>query len=210
MIDTHALRIGPNELHLDDVTLYKTIYGQNTKYLKDRGYYDAFGFVDTVFAEADPQLHRVRRKMLNPMFSRAGIFKVEGLIHDKYEMAERKLLRLSKDGSSVDAYDAFRALTTEITAQISFARPAGLIEQSQDSFKAQAVEAIEGTGDGIEYMRHYPILRVISGIMPRWLVARFGGSVEQFMKVVDVSVVAHKIRPTPQLRTLCPYANTEV
>lgn len=188
MIDTRALRIGPNELHIDDVKLYKTIYGQNTKFLKDPGYYDAFNSYKTLFGERDPQEHRVRRKMLNPMFSRTGIFKVECLIHDKYEMMESKILRLSKAGSSIDAYDAFRTVTTEIAAQFSFSRPAGLIEQSQDSFKAHAIEAIEGTADGIEYMRQYPILRFISDYMPRKLVAKFGGDVGQFMNVLDVSI----------------------
>ena len=187
MVGTRALRIGPNELHLDDVNLYKTIYSQNAKYIKDPGYYDAFNSPTTVFGQYDPQLHRARRKMMNPMFSRAGILKLEGLIHDKYEIMEGKILRLCKKGSSVDAYDAFRALTTEIIAQFAFSRPAGLIEESRVDFKARAVDAIEGTADGIEYMRQYWILRLISSIMPRRLVARFGGDVGQFMNVLDVS-----------------------
>lgn len=185
MVDTHALRIGPNELHLDDVSLYKTIYGQNTKYLKDPGFYDAFNSHQTVFGQYDPQLHRVRRKLLNPMFSRAGMFKLESLMHDKYEIMEKKILRLSK-GSSVDAYDAFRALTTEIIAQFAFSRSAGLIEESKDGFKARAVAAIEGTADGVEYMRQYWVLRALSEMLPRKLVTRFGGDVGQFMNVLDV------------------------
>lgn len=184
--DTHALRIGPNELHLDDVSLYKTIYGQNTKYLKSPGYYDAFSSTQNLFGLYDPQLHRQRRKLMNPMFSRAGIFKLEGLIHDKYELMERKIVRLCK-GSSIDAYDAFRALTTEIITQFAFSRSAGMIEESRDSFKASNVDAIEGTADGIEHMRQYWVLRVLSAMLPRKLVARFGGDVGQFMHVLDVS-----------------------
>lgn len=189
LIDTHALRIGPNELHLDDVSLYKVIYSQNTKYLKDPGYYDAFSSGANLFGQYDPQLHRQRRKLMNPMFARSGVFKLEGLIHDKYEMMERKLLRLSKGsgGAGVDAYDAFRALTTEIIAQFAFSRSAGMIEQSEHDFKATTVDAIEGTADGIEYVRQYWVLRVLSSILPRRLVARFGGDVGQFMNVLDVS-----------------------
>lgn len=127
---------------------------------------------------------------MNNMFSRAGIFKLEGLIHDKYEILERKILRLSKGGSkSIDAYDAFRALTTEIIAQFAFSRSAGMIEQSRDGFKATTVDAIEGTADGIEYMRQYWILKVLSVILPRRIVAYFGGDVGQFMNVLDVSLL---------------------
>lgn len=120
------------------------------------------------------------------MFSRAGMFKLEDLINDKYETMERKILRLSK-GCSIDAYDAFRALTTEIIAQFAFSRSAGLIEESPDDFKCRSVNAIEGTADGVEYMRQYSILRIIAAMLPRRLVARFGGDVGQFMNVLDVS-----------------------
>lgn len=118
------------------------------------------------------------------------MFKLEDLINDKYEIMERKILRLSK-GCSIDAYDAFRALTTEIIAQFAFSRSAGLIEESPDDFKCASVNAIEGTADGVEYMRQYSILRVIAAMLPRRLVARFGGDVGQFMNVLDVSSMYH-------------------
>lgn len=98
---------------------------------------------------------------MNPMFARSGVFKLEGLIHDKYELMERKLLRLSKRSGGAGV-DAFRALTTEIIAQSAFSRSAGMIEQSEDDFKATTVDAIEITADGIEYMRQYWVLRVLS------------------------------------------------
>jgi hypothetical protein len=187
-IDTHALRIGPNELHINDVKLYKIIYGQNTKYYKDPFYYAGFSAPHTLFAQSDPQAHRALRKMLSPPFSRAGIFKIERLIHDKYEMVESKILRLSENGSKIDVYDAFRALTTEIVAQWAFSRPAGLIEQSPYNFKAHAVQAIEGTADGTEFMRHHPVIRTITENLPRRFMAKFGGDIRQFMNVLDVSL----------------------
>lgn len=126
------------------------------------------------------------------------MFKLEDLINDKYETMERKILRLSK-GCSIDAYDAFRALTTEIIAQFAFSRSAGLIEESPDDFKCRSVNAIEGTADGVEYMRQYSILRVIAAMLPRRLVARFGGDVGQFMNVLDVSSIHYfpKCRDPP-------------
>jgi cytochrome P450 len=186
------------------VKLYKTIYCQNTKYLKDPGFYHAFNAYHNVFGLYDPQLHRARRRILNPMFSRGGIFKVEGLIHDKYEIMENKILRLCKKSPTIDVYDAFRALTTEIVAQFAFSRSAGLIEESRDDFKSRTVDAIEGTADGLEYMRHFPLLRLLSEIMPRKLVARLGGDVGRFMSVLDVSLT-HKLIPAADpLSPLCP------
>lgn len=195
LTDTRALRIGPNELHLDDVSLYKIIYSQNTKYLKDTVFYDAFNSHETIFGQIDPQLHRQRRRMMNNMFSRAGTFKLEGLINDKYEIMEKKILRLSggKGGSSIEAYDAFRALTTEIISQFAFSRSAGLLEESPDSFRSHTVNAIEGTADGVTYMRHYWILRFIAGALPRGLAKSFGGNIGRFMNILDVSCIVLSI-----------------
>lgn len=174
------------------VSLYKIIYSQTTKYFKDPGFYDAFNSHQTVFGQYDPQLHRQRRKMMKHMFSRGGIFKLEGLINDKCEIKEKKILRLGgKGSSSIDAYDAFRALTTEIIAQFSFSRSAGLIEESSESFKSSTVNGIGGTADGVTYMRHSWILRAIAAMLPRRLVKRFGGDVGQFMNLLDVSFQAH-------------------
>lgn len=102
-----ALRIGPNELHLTDVSLYKEIYNQTTPYLKHVPFYDSFLTAHTVFAECDPQLHKQRRKILNPFFSRAGVTKLEPIIKEKIELFLQKLKKISSYGP-IDVSYAFR------------------------------------------------------------------------------------------------------
>ena len=45
--------------------------------------------------------------MLNPLFSRAGIFKLEGVIHTKAGIMMRKIDRL-REKHLINVYDAFR------------------------------------------------------------------------------------------------------
>ena len=89
---TTALR---NELHLTDVSLYKEVYSQTSTYLKDEYFYDAFLTPNTVFTEADPSLHKARRRVLNPFFSRGGVMKLEVIIEEKIDLFVQKLRRLS-------------------------------------------------------------------------------------------------------------------
>jgi hypothetical protein len=105
--DTQALRIGPNELHITYVNLYKVIYSQSNPFPKYSPFYDGFNTPHTVFAETVPVLHKERRRMLNPLFSRVGLFKLEPIIQQKAKMLVDKIHLLSGNGP-VDVYDAFR------------------------------------------------------------------------------------------------------
>ncbi|KAI4958932.1 hypothetical protein J4E86_002652 [Alternaria arbusti] len=70
---TRTLRIGPNELHITDPALYRTIYSQNYAFPKSKSFYDAFAAHHSVFVESDKELHRVRRKLLSNFFSKTHI-----------------------------------------------------------------------------------------------------------------------------------------
>lgn len=105
--DTKALRVGPNELHITDIELYKVIYNQSKPFPKHAQFYNGFNTPHTVFAELDPHLHKERRRMLNPLFSKAGIYKLEPLIHEKIYMLSSKISRLCAS-KEIDIYNAVR------------------------------------------------------------------------------------------------------
>lgn len=102
----HALRIAPNELHISDVHLYKTIYSQQKPFLKS-DFYNTFQVDGTLFAERVPELHKERRKMLNPLFSASGVRSLEPVITQTIEKFMDKIKRISSNGP-VNVYDAYR------------------------------------------------------------------------------------------------------
>jgi cytochrome P450 len=83
------------------------IYNQSKPFLKHAQFYNGFNTPHTVFAELDPDLHKERRRMLNPLFSKAGIYKLEPLIHEKIYMLSSKISRLC-DSKEIDIYNAVR------------------------------------------------------------------------------------------------------
>lgn len=52
-------------------------------------------------------MHKERRRLLNPFFSRAGVFKLEPIIHEKAKILMKKIRRL-ENSHTVNVYDAFR------------------------------------------------------------------------------------------------------
>lgn len=60
-----------------------------------------------LFTETDPVKHKERRRMLQSMFSRVAIFKLEPLIRETMEQLQNKIDRLSSE-QDINLYDVFR------------------------------------------------------------------------------------------------------
>lgn len=83
------------------------IYSQLNPFPKEQYFYDSFGTPHTLFAETETKLHKERRKLLNPLFSKSGVSKLEPLMVEKVEEVKSKIRSISKAGP-IDAGNAFR------------------------------------------------------------------------------------------------------
>lgn len=129
---SQALRIGPNELHITDVTKYKTIYSQSRAYPKEADFYAGFGAQNNTFTETDVALHKERRRLHSPFFARAGIVKIEPTLTKHIEALRLKLCRLSDEGRPIVAHNAFRCVTVDIISEFAFAKSRLLVDSSDD------------------------------------------------------------------------------
>jgi hypothetical protein len=102
-----SLRVAPNELHISDVTAYKTIYSQTSPFPKCGDFYAGFNIPHTLLTEIDPSAHKVRRKMISSLLSRIGVLKLEHVIRDKLDLLGKKFATLPSS-QPVDMYDALR------------------------------------------------------------------------------------------------------
>ncbi|KAI8228697.1 hypothetical protein K4K54_002034 [Colletotrichum sp. SAR 10_86] len=113
----------------------------------------------------DEAKHKERRRMLNPMFSRAGVLKLEGLIRERLALLEIKIERL-REKQNIDFYDAFRLLTTNIIMEFCFADSRGMLEEQPDSFKSQFLTAFSVAASALKTLQQYPLLRIVSNAIP--------------------------------------------
>ncbi|KAH7053458.1 hypothetical protein B0J12DRAFT_553855, partial [Macrophomina phaseolina] len=91
---TKPLHVAPNELHISNVQLNRTIYSQTNPFLKHPSFYEVFQIPHVLFSETDPALHWERRKLLKPLFSRAGVAKLESVIIEKIQGVGAKVRRI--------------------------------------------------------------------------------------------------------------------
>ncbi|KAK6506339.1 hypothetical protein TWF506_011257 [Arthrobotrys conoides] len=71
------IRIGPNELHINDPSFYTTIYCNNYKFPVNTPNYDWQGPVDMNMGNPSVTAHRARRGLVSPFLSKASIQKLD-------------------------------------------------------------------------------------------------------------------------------------
>ncbi|GFF74814.1 hypothetical protein IFM60648_04287 [Aspergillus lentulus] len=163
--NTKALRIGPNELHITDIELYKVIYNQSKPFLKHAPFYNGFNTPHTVFAELDPRLHKERRRMLNPLFSKVGVYRLEPLIQEKIYLLSSKISRLC-GSKEIDVHNAVRLLTTDIITEFAFAKSANLIEEKSNDLDSWFLDAFDVASQSVVDLQYNALLRQLVKVLP--------------------------------------------
>ncbi|KAF9886558.1 hypothetical protein FE257_011330 [Aspergillus nanangensis] len=184
---TRALRIGPNELHISDPELYKTIYSQYKPFPKYAPFYDAFDGPHTIFTEVDPELHKERRDLLKPFFSHGTLLKIEGLIQQRAVVLVNKIAPLSKTQSSIDIIQAIRCLIFDVTIRFSFAASSNLIEEKQDSFQASVVNTFDSLGARPYKNAQWPLPQKTAAWTPRALTHMVHPQDANFLDVISLA-----------------------
>ncbi|VZH91486.1 unnamed protein product [Fusarium fujikuroi] len=184
---TKALRIGPNHLHISDSSLYKVIYSQANPFPKEQAFYDTFESHHTTFSETDAQLHKQRRKLLSPLFSKSGVSKLEQLILEKVEETKEKVNRISKHGP-INMWPAFRCMTVDIISEFSFGTCINMINEDPDTFNSEYLKAME-VASALPFLRYYSTMQWLLGkCVPISVAANFSPILRQTEKMVGIIV----------------------
>lgn len=140
------VRITPDELHINDGDFYNQIYIGNTRRVdKYAPILSAFGTPTSGLTTVDHNLHRQRRNVLNPYFSKRAINALEPLLTKKIDhLCERLESYIQRDEpANLDA--AFAALTADVVLTHSYGRDSDFI--GTEDFNSHVKEAMRGTMD---------------------------------------------------------------
>ncbi|KAF4306102.1 hypothetical protein GTA08_BOTSDO14154 [Botryosphaeria dothidea] len=158
------VRVAPNELHIADPHSYK-VYPQDAPPPKLERFYTAFPSLNTVFSETDLSKHRERRKLMNPLFSKAMALKLEPLIWERMSLLFKKIDGLSVRGP-INFMDATRCMTADIMTQLLFWKPLELTHESEDSFYASFLALLDSSIDVPQWLYFQGWLRAIYTYTP--------------------------------------------
>ncbi|OOQ89595.1 Trichodiene oxygenase [Penicillium brasilianum] len=107
------VRINSRSLHIHDPEYFSTIYaGSGRKVNKELSAVSGYTFPHSTISTLEHDLHRKRRAIVNPYFSKRAIADVEPVIHERLDTLISRLAEAK--GSTVDLTCAFSAFTADV------------------------------------------------------------------------------------------------
>ncbi|KAG6354277.1 hypothetical protein INS49_004882 [Diaporthe citri] len=119
------IRISPWELHISDPDFYDTLYVGHSAPRRTEKYWNTvryFGLDLCVFSTVDHDVHRIRRNALNPLFSMAAVRSLQPIIHERIDMAMRRMKDFIDEDKVLNATYMFSAYTNDVVETYCFAR----------------------------------------------------------------------------------------
>jgi cytochrome P450 len=116
-----VVRISPTEIHLADPDNYEKVYYVGSKAPSKAPYfYDSFGLNTAAFGTASNELHRIRRAVINPVFSRKAVLELESIVQEKTAKLVKRMNGLLAEKQPVDLHHGYRALSVDVISDYAF------------------------------------------------------------------------------------------
>jgi cytochrome P450 len=165
------IRLNPHEVHIDDPEFFDEIYTASSRPRdKYRWWTNLASAHGSGFSTVPHDLHRLRRGVLNPYFSKRSVVRLEPVITAKISKIANRLARASQTSEVVRLDVAFMALTTDILCSYAFADDTGYLDEPD--FKLEWKETILGGFESGALMRQFPWLLPMVVSLPIWLVEK--------------------------------------
>lgn len=163
------VRIGVNELHVNDPEFFQEITKVGSKFLKEPNFYWGISFPTSSIGLVDPIAHRTRRQVLNPLFTSGRIQQIAPGIEAK---AEHLCLRFDEIAGSrlhapVNLFAAFKSFTMDIVSEMVFGQAFDVMDSP--GFQHPHLEALHDAVEKAWFARTFPTLVWISLNLPDWV-----------------------------------------
>ena len=160
-----------------------------TRYTKDGDFYACFGLENAAFQAASNELHRHRRALLNPFFSRKMVLSLEDVV----QSSVLKLCQRFEDGlksrSSVHLHNGFRAISIDVITEYLFGQSFGLLDSP--GLGAAFFGTIRGMAPCFWVFLQFPFIVPLSRILPAWAAKILNTHFGDFVQMLEVCNLTH-------------------
>ncbi|KAA8565346.1 hypothetical protein MFRU_045g00490 [Monilinia fructicola] len=169
------IRIGPNEIHIDDPEFYDTVFSYGSVRDKDPFYTAQFNTPDTGFGAADHYVHRMRRAALNPFFSKASINRLSPMLTTMVEKLSSRLEEFRNTNQPLSIRLPFQCFTADIVTLYATNRCWNHLDVPDFSPSwAETFVALSMLG---KWAKFFPRIYTFLEWTPRWILSRYAPGV---------------------------------
>ncbi|KAF2140918.1 uncharacterized protein K452DRAFT_298984 [Aplosporella prunicola CBS 121167] len=150
------VRINSKSLHIHDPEYYSTVYaGGSRRTNKEPSAVSGYTFPHSTIATIEHDLHRKRRAIINPYFSKRAIVGLEPFIHERLDSLCARLKESMAQETVVDLTSAFSAFTADLVTYHFYGSHSDYVN-SKD-FKYGLKDALTALLDFYHITRFLPI-----------------------------------------------------
>lgn len=159
-----VVRITPDEVHLNDPEHFEVLNCVGTKYAKSIQFYGGFGIGYSTFTTGPIDLHRKRRAILDPFFSRRAVLALQSIVQSRADKLTSIMVAKFARNEAVDLHHAFRAISMDVITGYAFGQSYDLLEQ--DDFGRELFTMLRGIGPMLWVFQQWPALQRLALSMP--------------------------------------------
>ncbi|KAK7186865.1 benzoate 4-monooxygenase cytochrome p450 [Paraphaeosphaeria sporulosa] len=138
-----VVRIGPNDLHINDPEVFREMTKVGCHFTKDPEFYSFITFPGTSIGEVDPNLHKIRRQVLTPAFSPQRVQYLAPMVKNKVDRLLERFNSFASQSQPVNMFKASKAFTMDIISDIVLGKELGCIDNPE--FKNQFIEYLHAS-----------------------------------------------------------------
>jgi len=183
------VRITPDEVHIADpehnseyydksmrdlpcpptftVLTQSSVHHVGSKYSKSPNFYNALCVPHSSFGTLSNEAHRIKRAALNPMFSKQKVLDLESIVQEKVEKVCQRMQAGLDNGTQVDLYHCFRAVSVDVISEFAFDDCYNLLDK--EDIGATFFEMARGIGPALWVFQQLPTMQRLALKIPPWL-----------------------------------------
>ncbi|KAK2809424.1 hypothetical protein FQN50_003883 [Emmonsiellopsis sp. PD_5] len=176
------IRISPYELHIDEPDYYEVLYSQHSP--RDKSYYytKQFDLDLSAFGTEKHDLHRRRRAVLNPYFSKQRIQRLEPVIHAEVNKFCQRIQDFANAGQPAPLTHGYTCLTTDIITEYTATKGFGYLDAPD--WLPHWSRTLKSTGRIGTMAKQFPWILPFMKSFPQSLVTAMDPGMGLFFKLV--------------------------
>ncbi|KAJ0379821.1 hypothetical protein COL26b_001973 [Colletotrichum chrysophilum] len=162
-----VIRISPDRIHVSDPSFFRD------RYLKDSGFYQAFGTLKySIVMLIDPEEHKQRRNTVKSLFSTRQMDQLAPSILDVVRRAMNRAQRSYDGGAPLNIQASWSSVTVDTIMSVLFDRQMNFVDSDEEM--PPFLDAMTKFADNFLLTKHFPLMNRLAVGLPMSIAASDG------------------------------------
>ncbi|KAJ5950556.1 Cytochrome P450 E-class group I [Penicillium vulpinum] len=176
--DSPVIRVAPNQVHVNDVKFYETVFRTGAPYYKEPEFYSSLGADGALASLTDPAVHRKHRSYLSSLFSTQTTMDLKPRLLETLNKAASHLQKAAAKDKPVDIQKIYSELIGDVVCELMFADTYNFIDSGDEGHPL--LNEVDNLGSITWLMMEFPGLKTVMKALPSSIGNRLSPEIIKF------------------------------